>query len=102
MKKTLSIILSSVLAFSVVGCSANKTTTTGDTAKATTDAKVITLRVAHNQTSLDNPYQFGLVKFADVLKQVSGGKMVAEVYPGTLGTNENELAMKLTTDSVDM
>jgi len=100
MKKTLSIILSSVLAFSVVGCTANKTN--GDTAKETTDAKVVTLRVAHNQTSLDNPYQFGLLKFADVLKDVSGGKMLAEVYPGTLGTNENELAMKLTTDSVDM
>ncbi|MCJ7688899.1 MAG: TRAP transporter substrate-binding protein [Clostridiaceae bacterium] len=99
-KKILSIILSSVLAFSAVGCSANKTT--GDTAKDTTDAEVITLRVAHNQTSLDNPYQFGLLKFADVLKEVSGGKMVAEVYPGTLGTNESELAMKLTTDSVDM
>ena len=41
-------------------------------------------------------------KFADELKRLSGGAMVAEVYPGTLGTNENELAMKLTTDSVDM
>ncbi|MBB6480642.1 TRAP transporter substrate-binding protein [Spirochaeta isovalerica] len=64
--------------------------------------KVITLRVAHNQTSLDNPYQFGLVKFASELERLSGGTMKAEVYPGTLGTNESELAMKLTTNSVDM
>ncbi|MDA3810485.1 MAG: TRAP transporter substrate-binding protein [Spirochaetaceae bacterium] len=64
--------------------------------------KVITLRVAHNQTSLENPYQFGLVKFAQELERLSGGTMKAEVYPGTLGTNESELAMKLTTDTVDM
>jgi len=72
-----------------------------DTANGSGD-KVITLRVAHNQTSLENPYQFGLTKFADEIKRLSGGTIVAEVYPGTLGTNESELAMKLTTDSVDM
>ena len=63
---------------------------------------VTKLRVAHNQTSLENPYQIGMKKFAEELEKLSGGTMVAEVYPGTLGTNENELAMKLTTDSVDM
>ena len=66
------------------------------------EGKVITLRIAHNQTSLENPYQFGLVKFAEELERLSGGTLVAEVYPGTLGTNESELAMKLTTNSVDM
>lgn len=63
---------------------------------------VITLRVAHNQTSLENPYQTGLIAFAEELESLSGGTMTAEVFPGTLGTNESELAMKLTTDSVDM
>ncbi|NCB00804.1 MAG: TRAP transporter substrate-binding protein [Spirochaetia bacterium] len=67
-----------------------------------TEGKVVTLRVAHNQTSLVNPYQFGLNKFAEELKRLSGGTMTAEVFPGTLGTNESELAMKLTTDTVDM
>ncbi len=66
------------------------------------DGEVITLRLAHNQTSLDNPYQFGLVKFAEVLEEVSGGTMKGEVFPGTLGTNESELAMKLQTNSVDV
>lgn len=98
-KKILSILLTSILAFGIVGCSAKEPTITStDTKKAA----VIKLRVAHNQTSLVNPYQFGLVKFADELKKLSGGTMVAEVYPGTLGTNESELAMKLTTDSADM
>ncbi len=74
--------------------------TTGVVSNAADD--VITLRVAHNQTSLENPYQIGMQKFANELEKLSGGTMVAEVFPGTLGTNENELAMKLTTDSVDM
>lgn len=62
----------------------------------------VTLRVAHNQSSLENPYHYGLKKFASELERLSGGTMKAEVFPGTLGTNESELAMKLTTDSVDM
>lgn len=65
-------------------------------------SEVITLRVAHNQTSLDNPYQIGLIKFAEVLAEISNGTMEVEVYPGTLGTNESELAMKLSTDAVDV
>ena len=35
-------------------------------------------------------------------ERLSNGSITAEVYPGTLGTNESELAMKLTTNSVDM
>lgn len=70
--------------------------------ESASEGGVITLRVAHNQTSLENPYQTGLSAFAEELESLSGGTMTAEVFPGTLGTNESELAMKLTTDSVDM
>lgn len=95
MKKLLSVMLMMLMVVSVTVFGAGQQDG-GD------GDKVITLRVAHNQTSLENPYQFGLVKFADEIKRLSGGTIVAEVYPGTLGTNESELAMKLTTDSVDM
>lgn len=95
MKKLLTVMLAMMMLFSAaVFGNGQKDSASGD--------KVVTLRVAHNQTSLENPYQFGMVKFAEELERLSGGKMVAEVYPGTLGTNESELAMKLTTDSVDM
>ncbi len=87
MKKLVGLALSLVLSLVTVGHASDD---------------VIKLRVAHNQTSLENPYQIGMKKFAEELDKLSGGTMVAEVYPGTLGTNENELAMKLTTDSVDM
>ncbi|WP_070000353.1 TRAP transporter substrate-binding protein [Cellulosilyticum sp. I15G10I2] len=109
MKKLLCMIGALALTFSMAGCAAkpeaakseSKTETTAPAASEA-PAEVIKLRVAHNQTSLDNPYQYGLTKFAEELEKLSGGTMVAEVYPGTLGTNESELAMKLTTDSVDM
>lgn len=109
MKKLLAIMTVLMLVFSMVACSPAPNTSKEDNAatnekpaKEEPAAKVITLRVAHNQTSLDNPYQYGLNKFAEELERLSGGTMKAEVYPGTLGTNESELAMKLTTDSVDM
>jgi len=97
MKKVLG-ILSLALAVGFAGCGSK------EEAKSTEAAapKPVTLRVAHNQTSLENPYQYGLNKFASELDRLSGGTMKAEVFPGTLGTNESELAMKLTTDSVDM
>ena len=94
MKKLFTVMLAMLMVFSAA--------VFGSGQQESGEAKVVTLRVAHNQTSLANPYQFGLVKFAEELERLSGGAMVAEVYPGTLGTNESELAMKLTTDSVDM
>ncbi len=111
MRKVVAGILLLVMTVMMVGCGSPESSPESDTTTETTadstvveteDVAPIVLRVAHNQTSLDNPYQFGLNKFAEELERLSGGKMQAEVYPGTLGTNESELAMKLTTDSVDM
>ncbi len=111
MKKLKGIISTILLSSLLVSCTGGaaqpaETTTPADTNTGSeveaVSTETITLRVAHNQTSLDNPYQFGLQKFADELETLSGGTLLAEVYPGTLGTNESELAMKLTTDTVDM
>lgn len=97
MKKLLYVLTVLALSLALVSCSSES----GDK-KGAASNEVVKLRLAHNQTSLENPYQIGLNKFAEVLKEVSGGKMEAEVFPGTLGTNESELAMKLTTNSVDV
>ncbi len=106
MKKLTGLVSTILVATALASCAGDETASTGTVTSnndgANASVETVTLRVAHNQTSLDNPYQFGLQKFADELAELSGGTMVAEVYPGTLGTNESELAMKLTTDSVDM
>lgn len=106
MKRILYVLSILVLAFMLVACSADNKPADKPASQGTdapkTEQPAVVLRLAHNQTSLDNPYQVGLDKFAEELKKVSGGAMTAEVFPGTLGTNESELAMKLTTDSVDV
>ncbi|QSX09209.1 TRAP transporter substrate-binding protein [Alkalibacter rhizosphaerae] len=105
MKKLFAVLIVVMMVFGLVACGQDSNDggdqgSDGD--NGGDSAEVITLRLAHNQTSLDNPYQFGLNKFAEELERLSGGTMVAEVFPGTLGTNESELAMKLTTDTVDV
>ncbi|TVR01520.1 MAG: TRAP transporter substrate-binding protein [Spirochaetaceae bacterium] len=62
----------------------------------------INLVVAHNQTSTDNPYQFGMVEFKNVLERLSGGSMTVTVHAGTLGTNESELIEQLQLGAVDL
>lgn len=57
---------------------------------------------AHNQTTLDNPYQYGMIKFKEVLEKLSGGEMEVEVHAGTIGTNESELVEKLKLGAADL
>lgn len=105
MKKLFSVLIVLMMVFSLAACGETNTDTPNPGSEGENNespAEVTTLRLAHNQTSLDNPYQFGMNKFAEELERLSGGSMVAEVFPGTLGTNESELAMKLTTDTVDV
>lgn len=108
MKKFIATIL--VMAMSVAifsGC--GEAPTSGTTGDATTTADNggsgeadLKLIVASNQTSLDNPYAYGLNKFKEVAESVSGGKIEVEVHNGTLGENESELIEKLEMNGVDM
>ena len=61
-----------------------------------------TVTLAHNQTSLENPYSYGAVKFKQVAESVSGGALNVIVHHGTLGENENELVEKLEMGAVDI
>src|SRR5690625_256661 len=56
----------------------------------------------HNQTSPDNPYQTGLLKFKEVAEDLSNGSIEVEVHAGTIGTEELELVEKLQLDAVDV
>ena len=60
---------------------------------ATAMAAELTLIIASNQTSPENPYHFGLAKFKEVAEEISGGKIEVICHDGTLG--ENELVEKL-------
>lgn len=61
-----------------------------------------TLVVAHNQTSQENPYQYGMLKFKEVLEDISGGEFKVDVHAGTIGTNEDELVEKIQMGAADM
>ncbi|WP_077623284.1 TRAP transporter substrate-binding protein [Sediminibacillus massiliensis] len=62
----------------------------------------IKLVAAHNQTSPENPYQDGLVKFKEVAEEESDGAIEVEVHAGTIGTEESELVEKLQTGGADV
>lgn len=72
-------------------------------AAAPSDVKPeLNLIIASNQTSLDNPYSYGMDKFKEVAEEVSGGKIAVTVHKGTLGENENELIEKLEMGAASM
>ena len=121
MKKRLSLVLAGVMMVSsLAGCGSSKPAETtaaaaGETTAAAADAKADTteaaksdaapeleLIIASNQTSLDNPYSYGMDKFKEVVEDVSGGKIAVTVHKGTLGENENELIEKLEMGAASM
>ncbi|WP_200410978.1 TRAP transporter substrate-binding protein [Virgibacillus salexigens] len=62
----------------------------------------IKIIAAHNQTSPDNPYQTGMLKFKEVAEEKSGGSIEVEVHAGTIGTEESELVEKLQLGAADV
>lgn len=62
----------------------------------------VRLIAAHNQTGVDNPYQIGMLKFKEVVEELSNGSMTVEVHAGTLGTSEPELVEKLQLGAADV
>ncbi|QHE60423.1 C4-dicarboxylate ABC transporter substrate-binding protein [Rossellomorea vietnamensis] len=64
--------------------------------------KKIKIVAAHNQTSPDNPYQTGLLKFKEVAESKSDGDIEVEVHAGTIGTEESELVEKLKLGAADV
>ena len=106
MKKIVSLAMSSLLLVSMLaGCTAanTKSSTSAATSKSeSAAAPELKLIVAHNQTSLENPYAYGVIKFKEVIEKESGGKVQVTVHHGTLGENESELIEKLETGAASM
>lgn len=99
MKKFLFLLLISAITI-IAGC--------GDDSKSSEESGVgdseetIKIIAAHNQTSPDNPYQDGLLKFKEVAEAESDGSIEVEVHAGTIGTEESELVEKLQTGGADV
>ena len=112
MKKKLALVLAGLMTvMSLAGCGSKQEATTAApaadgqapaTEAAAPAASELNLIIASNQTSLDNPYSFGMDKFKEVLEEKSGGKVTVTVHKGTLGENENELIEKLEMGAASM
>ncbi|MCI8270162.1 MAG: TRAP transporter substrate-binding protein [Lachnospiraceae bacterium] len=122
MKKTLSLLLAGAMVVgTLAGCgptppaaapapaapaAGGETTAAGGGEAAAPEAPAanaeLNLIIASNQTSLDNPYSYGMDKFKEVLEDISGGKISVTVHKGTLGENENELIEKLEMGAASM
>ncbi len=110
MKKKLSLVLAGAMVMaSLAGCGGGKAPAApaapaadGTTAAAADGKAELNLIIASNQTSLDNPYSYGMDKFKEVLEEKSGGKISVTVHKGTLGENESELIEKLEMGAASM
>jgi tripartite ATP-independent transporter DctP family solute receptor len=109
MKKLYLLSFILILSISVIfaGCGSNETSnnntgTTESSNKDTGSTEKIKIVAAHNQTSPDNPYQVGLLKFKEVAESKSDGTVEVEVHAGTLGTDEAELVQKLKLGAADV
>lgn len=87
-KKILGTLLAGVLAASTLASSVS--------------AADLNLIVAHNQTSLENPYAYGIIKFKETVEELSGGAIEVTLHHGTLGENESELIEKLEMGAASM
>jgi tripartite ATP-independent transporter DctP family solute receptor len=96
MKKLSSLMLVLLLSLSAILAGCNSQEAGGE------DGGKIKILAAHNQTSPDNPYQTGLLKFKEVAEEKSDGNIEVEVHAGTLGTEESELVEKLKLGSADV
>ncbi|WP_317853892.1 TRAP transporter substrate-binding protein [Chakrabartyella piscis] len=104
MKKKIALVMAGVMMVaSLAGCSSSSSSSaTTESSSATTEsaateapADALQLIIASNQTSLDNPYSFGMDEFKAVVEDISGGAIQVTVHKGTLGENESELIEKL-------
>ncbi|MDF0726339.1 TRAP transporter substrate-binding protein [Cytobacillus sp. S13-E01] len=96
MKKLFSLSMILLLSLSAIlaGCSSETGSEEG--------GDKIKILAAHNQTSPENPYQDGLLKFKEVAESESNGSIEVEVHAGTLGTEESELVEKLKLGAADV
>ncbi len=86
MKKTAVLFLAAILALAFV---------------LPLQAAPLKLVAAHNQTSQENPYQYGMLKFKRVVSS-QWGNLRGRPHADTIGTNEDELVEKLKLGAADV
>lgn len=100
MKKAVAMVLAAALAIgSLSGCGGGSGTQAAEGSGPAVELNVI---LAHNQTSLENPYVIASEKFKEALEEVSGGRATATLHHGTLGESESELIEKLEMGAVNV
>jgi len=108
MRKKIVVFLTALLTVILLaGCGGSESDGSGKASgevgsKAKDSGPELKLIVAHNQTSLENPYAYGIIEFKKVLEDVSGGKATAVLHHGTLGESESELIEKLEIGAADL
>ena len=97
MKRKLALLLAAAMTvMTFTGCSSSPASEDG---KPKPELNII---VAHNQTSMENPYTKAAIRFKEALEEVSGGRATATLHHGTLGENESELVEKLEMGAVHL
>ncbi len=110
--KILSVILiAGLIAGSLCGCAGSNESrrrTIGSIAdsneadQAKNKEPELTLTIASNQTSPDNPYHYGLQTFKEVAEELSGGSIQVVCSDGSLSEDEGELLTMLDAGDVQM
>ena len=96
MKRKMKILFLSTLVLGMMGCNSSKKN------EMDTKTKKLHLVVAHNQTSEENPYHYGIKKFKEEIERISSGNITVELHAGDIGTNESELIEKLSLGALDI
>ncbi len=103
MKKKLSLLLATALtALAITSCGGATPTDPAATGTTGGETQPIELIVAHNQTSTENPYAYGMNAFKEAVEKNSNGQITVTVHNGTLGENESDLIEKLQMGGADM
>lgn len=105
MRRKLAMILTGALmTMALAGCGSKNSSPSSSTSGevSANDNQTLELIVAHNQTSLENPYAFGMNKFKETVEELSDGQIKVTVHHGTLGENESELIEKLEMGAASM
>ncbi len=92
MRRRLALVLAGIMTVATLaGCGGTAPAGSGTASGGDGGAKAeLNLIIASNQTSLDNPYSYGMDKFKEVLEEVSGGKISVTVHKGIYARNSVE------------
>lgn len=105
------LVITGLVAGSLCGCAgsnASRRRTIGSivdsdgSSQVSSAAPELTLTIASNQTSADNPYHFGLQTFKEVAEELSGGTIQVVCSDGDLSEDEAELLSMLNDGQVQM